>query len=379
MRWTGQIAVPAAGDYQFELERRDRCDVGNGLERYTIHIEGVPDQNVTATCNDRDQKLQPLMVHFADTQARAFRVDFAHESSRASDVTFAWKPPIAALRDEAVRAAQGADVVVAFVGLNAWLEGEEMPLQVPGFAGGDRTAIALPAAQSQLLDALAATGKPLVIVLQSGSAIALGAQEAKAKAVLEAWYPGEAGGQAIAEVLKGDVNPSGRLPVTFYASTDQLPAFDDYRMTGRTYRYFNGRVEYPFGHGLSYTQFAYSAVKPASGRVVAGQGTSVSVAVRNTGALAGDEVAQLYLSSAGRDGAPIRSLKGYQRVHLAVGETKTLTFKLDPRDLALADASGAMVVSKASYRVWIGGGQPGTGAPGKQASFRVTGTATVPR
>ena len=218
-----------------------------------------------------------------------------------------------------------------------------------------------------------------MIVLQSGSAIALGAQEAKAKAVLEAWYPGEAGGQAIAEVLKGDVNPSGRLPVTFYASTDQLPAFDDYRMAGRTYRYFNGRVEYPFGHGLSYTQFAYSAAKPASGSVVAGQGTSVSVAVRNTGALAGDEVAQLYLSSAGRDGAPIRSLKGYQRVHLAAGETKTLTFKLDPRDLALADASGAMVVSKASYRVWIGGGQPGTGAPGKQASFRVTGTATLPR
>ena len=140
-----------------------------------------------------------------------------------------------------MRAAAQADVVVAFVGLNAWLEGEEMPLQVPGFAGGDRTAITLPQAQRQLLDALAATGKPLVIVLQSGSALALGAQEAKAKAVLTAWYPGEAGGRAIADALSGAVNPGGRLPVTFYASTDQLPAFDDYRMANRTYRYFGGR------------------------------------------------------------------------------------------------------------------------------------------
>ena len=379
VRWEGRFAAPAAGDYQFELERRERCDVGNGLERYTIHIEGAPDQSVTAKCNGRAQNFAPMMVHFDDTRPRAFRIDFAHESSRASDITFAWKPPLAALRDEAVRVAAQADVVVAFVGLNAWLEGEEMPLQVPGFAGGDRTAITLPAAQSQLLDALAATGKPVVVVLQSGSALALGAQEAKAKAVLEAWYPGEAGGQAIADVLSGTVNPSGRLPVTFYASTEELPAFDDYRMANRTYRYFAGRVEYPFGHGLSYTRFAYSAVKPASGSVVAGQGTSVSVAVRNTGAVAGDEVAQLYLSVPGREGAPIRSLKGYQRVHLAAGETKTLTFQLEPRDLALADAAGAMTVSKATYRVWVGGGQPGTGAPGKQASFRVTGSATLPR
>ncbi|WP_157136944.1 glycoside hydrolase family 3 C-terminal domain-containing protein [Sphingomonas sp. PAMC 26617] len=379
VRWSGQIAAPAPGDYQFELERRERCDVGNGLERYTIHIEGAPDQSVTARCNGRAQNFEAMTVHFGDTRPRAIRIDFAHESSRASDVTFAWKPPVAALRDEAVRAAAQADVVVAFVGLNAWLEGEEMPLQVPGFAGGDRTAIALPAAQSQLLDALFATGKPLVIVLQSGSAIALGAQEAKARAVLEAWYPGEAGGQAIAEVLSGTVNPSGRLPVTFYASTDQLPAFDDYRMANRTYRYFAGRVEYPFGHGLSYTRFAYSALRPATSSVAAGQGTSVSVAVRNTGVLAGDEVAQLYLSVPGREGAPIRSLKGYQRVHLAAGETKTLTFALEPRDLALANAAGAMAVTKATYQIWVGGGQPGTGAPGSRANFCVTGTATLPR
>ncbi|WP_242146983.1 glycoside hydrolase family 3 C-terminal domain-containing protein [Sphingomonas sp. BAUL-RG-20F-R05-02] len=379
VRWTGMFAPPAPGDYQFELERRERCDVGNGTERYTINIDGFPDQSVTAKCNGRAQDFEPMKVHFADTSPHAIRIDFAHESSRASDVTFAWKPPLAALRDEAVRAARQADVVVAFVGLNAWLEGEEMPLQVPGFAGGDRTSIALPAAQTEMLDALAATGKPLVIVLQSGSALALGAQEAKAKAVLEAWYHGEAGGQAIADVLSGKVNPSGRLPVTFYASTDELPAFDDYRMANRTYRYFAGKVEYPFGHGLSYTRFAYGAVKPSRAVVAAGAGTSVTATVRNIGKVAGDEVAQLYLSVPGREGAPIRSLKGYQRVHLAAGESKTLTFQLDPRDLALSDATGAMVASAATYRVWVGGGQPDTGAPGAQASFRMTGSAALPR
>jgi beta-glucosidase len=379
VRWAGRIAVPAAGDYAFALERRDRCDGGAGVERYTIRIAGAPDQSVTAKCGDPAQAPRAITVHFDDTRPRAFQIDFAHDSVRANDVAFTWKPPLSALRDEAVRAAAQADVVVAFVGLNAWLEGEEMPLQVPGFAGGDRTAITLPQAQRQLLDALAATGKPLVIVLQSGSALALGAQEAKAKAVLTAWYPGEAGGRAIADVLSGAVSPGGRLPVTFYASTDQLPAFDDYRMANRTYRYFGGRVEYPFGHGLSYTRFAYSALTPASARVAAGQGTSVSVTLRNVGARAGDEVAQLYLSVPGRAGAPLRSLKGYQRVHLAAGESKRLTFTLEPRDLALADEAGAMKVDAAAYRLWVGGGQPGTGAPGQQASFAVTGTATLPR
>ena len=379
VRWTGKIAVPAPGDYQFQFETRRRCDVGNGTEAYTIHIEGADDLKINAKCNGRDQTFQPMTVHFADTAPRVFTLEFAHESSRASDISFAWKPPLKALRDEAVANARNADVVVAFVGLNAWLEGEEMPLKVPGFDGGDRTSIALPAAQLALLEAVAATGKPVVVVLQSGSAIALGADEAKARAVLEAWYPGEQGGQAIAEVLKGAVNPSGRLPVTFYKSTDQLPAFTDYSMKNRTYRYFTGKPEYAFGHGLSYTSFSYSTPTYSTRRLAAGKDQLVKVRIRNVGKVAGDEVAQLYIATPGVKGTPLKSLKGYQRVHLSAGETKTLTFRLTPRDMAFADAKGVMRIVPTTYQLWIGGGQQGTGAPGTAGQFQVEGTLALPR
>lgn len=379
VRWTGKIAVPAPGDYSFQLETRRRCDVSNGSESYTIHIAGVPDQHEVAPCNGRDQHFKPLTVHFDDTKPRAFTLEFAHASAPASSVTFAWKAPLDALRDKAVQTAKNADVVVAFVGLNAWLEGEEMPLKVPGFDGGDRTSIALPQAQLDLLTALEKTGKPIVVVLQSGSAIALGNDNDAANAVLEAWYPGEQGGQAIADVLSGKVNPSGRLPVTFYQSTDELPPFTDYAMKDRTYRYFNGPVEYAFGHGLSYTSFAYSDLKVAAGDVAAGKGQTISAVIRNTGKVAGDEVAQLYLSVPGRPATPIRSLKGYDRVHLAPGESKTVSFQLDPRDLAFADAEGVMRVTPGTYRVWVGGGQPDTGAPGLAGSFATTGEKAFPR
>src|SRR3546814_823702 len=226
-----------------------------------------------------------------------------------------------------------------------------MPLEVPGFDGGDRTSIALPKAQRDLLDALEATGKPVVIVLQSGSAVALGENGRKANAILEAWYPGEKGGQAIAEVLRGTVNPSGRLPVTFYASTDQLPPFTDYAMANRTYRYFDGKPEYAFGHGLSYTRFAYADLKVDDATVAAGADQTVRVTGRNTGQRAGDEVAQLYLATPGGPETPIRSLKGYERVHLAPGEAKAISFTLTPRDLAFADDKGVMRVSPADYRL----------------------------
>jgi len=374
VRWSGQIAVPAPGDYEFELQTRRRCDVGNGTESYTIHIAGSPDQHVEMRCNKRDQTFQPMRVHFADTTPRAFSIDFAHESSRASDVTFAWKAPVDALREQAVYIARKADVVVAFVGLSAWLEGEEMPLEVPGFAGGDRTSINLPAAQLQLLEALEATGKPVVIVLQSGSAIALGDTNAKARAVLEAWYPGEQGGQAIADVLSGKVNPSGRLPVTFYASTDQLPPFADYSMSKRTYRYFSAQPEYPFGYGLSYTHFSYSGLKVSG----AGHSRTVSVRVANSGGREGDEVVELYLTPPAGEGLPLESLKGFERLHLAPGQSQTVTFPLAPRELAFADTKGKMRTRKGQYQVWVGGGQPGTGAPGAASTFNLASSTVLP-
>jgi len=278
-----------------------------------------------------------------------------------------------------VRVASAADVIVAVVGLTPWLEGEEMPLHVPGFNGGDRTEIALPAAQTKLLNALRATGKPLIIVLQSGSAIALGDDAQPANAILEAWYSGEFGGQAIAEILKGTVNPSGRLPVTFYSSVSQLPDFNDYSMKGRTYRYFGGTPAYPFGFGLSYTKFSYSQLHISSETVKAGGDQDVSVNVMNIGVKAGDEIVQLYLSIKGAQGAPIRSLKGFRRTSLSPGEQSTIKFKLTARDLALAGDDGTLRVTPARYELWVGGGQPGTGANGVAGAFQVIGTQELSR
>jgi beta-glucosidase len=307
-------------------------------------------------------------------------IEYAHRSpSYAPAVTFAWRAPPEAQIVEAVHAARAADVVIAFVGLTAWLEGEEMPVKVPGFEGGDRTDIRLPEAQRRLLAALEATGKPVVLVLQSGSAVALGEEGRRAAAVVEAWYGGEQGGTALADVLSGRFNPAGRLPVTFYAGDVQLPPFADYAMANRTYRYFRGAPEYAFGHGLSYTRFAYSALRPALATVPAGTGQEVRVEVHNAGARAGDEVVQLYVETPSLAGTPLRSLKGFERVHLAPGEARTVTFRLDPRDLAFADESGVMRVRAGTYRLWVGGGQPGTGAAGASTVFRVTGEAALPR
>src|SRR5208283_103161 len=176
------------------------------------------------------------------------------------------------------------------------LEGEEMPVKLAGFSGGDRTSIDLPAAQEEFLKALATTGKPLVVVLQNGSALAVNWAQQNANAILEAWYPGEEGGTAIADTLAGDNNPGGRLPLTFYSSLSQIPPFEDYSMRGRTYRYFTGKPLYGFGFGLSYTSFAYKNLKIATSQVNAGNPVKVQADVRNTGAVAGDEVVELYLT-----------------------------------------------------------------------------------
>ncbi|WP_294391094.1 glycoside hydrolase family 3 C-terminal domain-containing protein [uncultured Sphingomonas sp.] len=378
VRWTGTITPPAPGTYSFELDTH-RCDLGDGNESFTIKLEGQPDFHAASACSGPDKARRTMQVRFTDTRPRAFTLELSHKAGRSGSMTLSWKAPLPVLRDEAVKAAANADVVVAFVGLNAWLEGEEMPLKVPGFVGGDRTHIELPAAQLAMIDALAATGKPLVIVMQSGSAIALGARANKARAIVQAWYPGEQGGQAIADVLKGVYNPSGRLPVTFYTSTDQLPPFESYGMANRTYRYFSGQPEYAFGHGLSYTRFAYSDLKLGSRRFAAGQPQQVSVRIRNSGKVAGDEVAQLYLSVAGRPGVPLKSLKGFERVHLAPGQSKTVTFDLSPRDLAFSDDKGVMRITPASYHVWVGGGQPGTSAPGVTEIFAIDGELALPR
>jgi beta-glucosidase len=268
-----------------------------------------------------------------------FRVD-AQESYGDAQLQLVWSPPNEPLEAEALAAARSADAVVLFLGLTARLEGEEMPVQVEGFRGGDRTSIDLPAPQERLLEHVVALGKPTVLVLLNGSALAVNWAQDHVPAILEAWYPGQAAGTAIADVLFGDYNPGGRLPVTFYKSVGDLPAFEDYSMAGRTYRYFAGKPLYSFGHGLSYTTFRYSNARMSATSLAAGGTITVRADVTNTGKRAGDEVVQLYVRHLGsKVPRPNRDLRGYTRVTLAPGETRTVTFPLAASSLAYWDAA----------------------------------------
>ena len=241
--------------------------------------------------------------------------------------------------------------------------------QVEGFSGGDRTSLDLPAPQRRLLEQAKALGKPLVVVLMNGSPIDLSWEKDNAAAILEAWYPGQAGGLAVADALAGKTNPAGRLPLTFYKSVADLPPFDDYAMKGRTYRYFEGTPVYPFGYGLSYTRFAYSApvIAPAAGGFETG--ARVTTVVSNVGGRTGEEVAQLYLKPPAFEGAPRLALRGFQRLSLAPGESRTVTFELSPRDLSFVTRDGQRQGMPGRYEVTVGSGQPGTGVPVQSAGF----------
>ena len=261
--------------------------------------------------------------------------------------------------DAVVGRVKDADVIVFVGGISPRLEGEEMrDVQLDGFSGGDRTSIALPAVQTKLMQALYATGKPVIFVMMTGSAISTEWESAHLPAILDAWYGGEAAGTAVADVLFGDYNPGGRLPVTFYRSVDQLPSFSDYSMEGRTYRYFKGDPLYPFGYGLSYTSFAYSQLSlPVD--ISAGTEVPVTVTVQNTGGREGDEVVQLYVRHTGYMGrAPLHALAGFARVHLMPGEKKTVQLVLSPRALSLVDATGHRSEKAGKVEVFMGGGQP---------------------
>jgi beta-glucosidase len=256
------------------------------------------------------------------------------------------------------------------------LEGEEMPVHLPGFEEGDRTAIRLPAAQEDLLKALAGTGKPLIVVMQNGSAVAMNWAAQHAQAILEAWYPGEEGGDAIAETLAGDNDPGGKLPITFYQSLSQIPAFTDYAMQGRTYRYFTGKPLFPFGYGLSYTTFDYSGLKvPAE--VQAGEPMTVEAEVKNTGSVAGDAVVELYLTQPRGDETPIRELAGFTRVHLEPGQSAHVGLTVTPRSMGQVDAQGNRWILPGTYGVSLGGGQ--TGPDVVTGRFTVTGKKELAR
>jgi beta-glucosidase len=290
-------------------------------------------------------------------RAHDLRLEY-FEGVRDAEVRLGWRRPGAATPfEEALRAARASDVVVFVGGLTAEVEGEEMRVSYPGFSGGDRTDIALPAVQRKMLEALHATGKPVVLVLMTGSALGVRWAQDNLPAIVLAFYPGQQGGNALADVLFGDTSPGGRLPVTFYESVEQLPPFADYHMENRTYRYFRGEPLYPFGYGLSYTRFEYSGLRLSSDRLAADGSLEVTLDVRNVGDRDGDEVVQLYVRDVEpRHPAPIRALRGFERVHLRKGERKPVRFTLVPaRDLAYYDEEKtAFAVEPGTFEVEVG-------------------------
>ena len=376
VRWTGSFVPPAPGDYQLGV-RINYCYACENAEGFRLYLDGKlllasADKSTGERGTGFDAK-----VHFDDTQPHALRLEYLHGSGSAG-IDLSWQAPAEALRNEAVEAAKHSDVVVACVGLSPNLEGEEMPVHLDGFAGGDRTSIDLPAVQEDLLNAVGATGKPLIVVLQNGSALAVNWANEHAAAILEAWYPGEEGGTAIAETLAGDNNPAGRLPLTFYSSLDQVPAFTDYSMKNRTYKYFSGKPLFAFGYGLSYTTFTYSDLKgPAV--VAAGQPVPIEVTVTNSGSVAGDEVAELYLTQPGGFETPIRKLAGFTRIHLAPGESGVAHFSIAPRSIGQVDAQGNRVILPGRYTVTVGSAQPGDAPNVQTGQFTIAGEKELPK
>ncbi|MFS0773786.1 glycoside hydrolase family 3 C-terminal domain-containing protein [Sphingomonas sp. 1P08PE] len=366
--WTGSFVPPGPGRYRLAVDGPacwHRCPPH---DRVTLSIEGrtVIDGTIGEVLETAIDATAPV----------AISLTLDHKGGDEG-LRLRWIAPPEIQLAEALAAVRDAEVIVAVVGLSPDLEGEALKLAVPGFTGGDRTDIVLPDPQRRLLKALAATGKPLVVAIAAGSAVSIG--DVEPAAVLQLWYPGVEGGTALARVLAGDVNPSGRLPVTVYRTVSDLPAFVDYGMKERTYRYFTGTPAWRFGHGLSYTSFTYAAPRVDAATIPAGRSLPVAVTVRNAGGRAGDEVVQAYLlpPDAGRAGNltdPVlqHQLVGFRRLALAPGRDGIARFTIDPRAMSSVDRAGVRRVLPGAYRLWIGGGQPGD-APGVWTGFTVTG------
>jgi beta-glucosidase len=361
-RWTGFLTPSESGSYE-------------------IGLAGSMNQ----LWFDGKLLVDDLVLHDPNTTTKTLDLEKGHrypvkiEFGRGGFSTkFVWLKVIADPVAEAVAAAKQADVVIAVVGITSQLEGEEMKVEVPGFKGGDRTSLDLPKEEEDLLEAMKGTGKPLVVVLMNGSALSVNWASEHADAILDAWYSGEEGGTAIAHTLAGINNPAGRLPVTFYKGVEQLPAFEDYAMQNRTYRYFSGQPLYPFGYGLSYSKFEYSNLKLSTAELNAGGSLDVDVDVKNVSPTKGDEVVELYLNFPKVPGGPMRALRGFTRVHLAGATSQHVHFALTPRDLSLVNEAGDRMVAAGDYRISVGGGQPGTSTAGAEARLVILGEQKLP-
>jgi beta-glucosidase len=361
VKWSGSLTPTESGDYLLGIRSA-------GFGRLT-----ADDKQIAMAFGEGSELASGVgRIHLEKGRKVALEVSYGSRNGK-HQAELIWAKVEDGVSPKAIAAAKDADVVIAVVGITSQLEGEEMPVTEPGFLGGDRTSIDLPQPEENLVEAMAATGKPLAVVLMNGSALAVNWINDHANAVLEAWYPGEEGGASVAETLSGKNNPAGRLPVTFYKGVDQLPHFEDYGMANRTYRYFTGKPLYPFGYGLSYTKFDYSGLTLPTQPVAAGQDLSAEVTVTNKGAVAGDEVVQLYLKFPDVKGAPLTALRGFQRIHLEPGASQKVHFDLKPRDLGMVTEEGNPIVAAGEYAVSIGGGQPNTGAPVASGPIHIDG------
>ncbi len=351
LRWTGTVTAPATGDYQigiFSSSHQGRLFFnGKLIVNRWKRTEGMSFGNKT--------------VHLVKGREYPVKVEYANMSGFAF-LGLAWhrnvpEPSDKVLLREAVEAAKKSDAVIAVAGISPQLESEENPrIDLPGFRGGDRTWLRLPAEEEAMLEAIHKTGKPIILVLVGGSALGINWAKKNIPAIMDAWYPGEQGGNAVADVIFGDYDPAGRLPVTFYKSVKQLPPFTDYSMRGRTYRYFKGTPLYPFGYGLSYTTFAYSGMKVSKPVVTSADTLNVSLDVNNTGSMDGDEVVELYVKHLDVKGFhAIKSLKGFDRVAINRGETKTVDILLPVKSLATYNVKEKKVmVEPGKYELQIG-------------------------
>ncbi len=367
VRWTGVLKPTQSGAYQLGVI---------GDDGYRLWLDGkllVEDWSTHAPST------KTVSISLKKGQKYSLKLEY-FQGGGGAVAKLIWTPPGKSPLHDALALAKKANVVIAVVGINSDLEGEESSVDIPGFKGGDRTRIDLPQEEEDLLKAVKALHKPLIVVLMNGSALAVNwaNDNGGANAILEAWYPGEEGGTAVAETLAGINNPAGRLPVTFYKSTYQLPAFDDYSMARRTYRYFDGEPLYPFGYGLSYSQFSYANLQLSASTLKAGDPLTADADIHNTSTRDGDEVAELYLTFPAVPGAPLRALRGFTRVHIAAGATQHVHFTLSPRDLSMVNESGTRVISPGAYRMTVGGGQPGTPAPQTESTFSIAGELNLP-
>jgi beta-glucosidase len=368
VEWTGFLTPTETGDYTVGVRLQ------GGFAR--VEVDGKP---LAHGWVGSDEAPQSRVGHVHLEQGKKVYVNVGYGQGIAGPLQaqLIWSKYDPKPSPDAIESAKNADVVVAVLGITSELEGEEMPVSEEGFKGGDRTSIDLPKPEEELLEAVAATGKPVVLVLANGSALAVNWAQEHANAILESWYAGEEGGAAVAQTLSGKNNPAGRLPVTFYTGIEQLPPFEDYAMKGRTYRYFEGQPLYPFGYGLSYTKFSYRGLRLPKKNINAGDPLSVEVTVSNTGKCEGDEAVQLYITFPNVPGAPLRALREFSRVHLKPGESRMVRFELKDRDMSMVTEAGEPIIAEGKYSVSIGGGQPNTGAPGVAGTFEVKGTKTL--